>query len=247
MKRSNSDTSQIYMEYCPNGDGMHLLEHYKAQNVINQHQNSQQTNVYIPEPAIWHIFNSLIKAGLTMERVFVNDDDQVNAKNLSEVVHLDFKPDNIFLGDYPPNDPDVAPNNFAMYPTIKLGDFGLATYRRLAENMPKVYIGRGTPGYFPPEQMLHYHGRQPRPHLNAKTNVWGVGITVMTLMNLNAPAGNQQFKQAATDELNPLLVPDFTSAAIAGYSAPLRDLVRACVQYRQDDRPTFTSLLTSLR
>ena len=66
------------MEYCPNGDGDKLLIQHV---VLNQQQNS-----YIPEPAIWHIFNSLIKAGLTMERVFAGLNDQANARQLGEVV-----------------------------------------------------------------------------------------------------------------------------------------------------------------
>ena len=177
-----------------------------------------------------------------MERVFVNDDDHVNA----EVVHLDFKPHNIFLGDYPSDDPDSAPSNFAMYPTCKLGDFGMATYHHLAQRRPTAYIGRGTGGFFAPEQKQNYHG-QKRPHLNAKTNVWGVGITVMALMNLDTTAGNLQFRQAANNESDPLLVPDFTPAAVAGYSAPLRQMVRSCMQYKQDDRPEFATLLTNLR
>lgn len=245
----------MMIEYCPNGDGQNLL----VSNIVLNHQQ----NSYIPEPAIWHIFNSLIKAGLAMERVFASENDQHNAQKLAEVVHLDIKPDNIFLGDYPdidpelvrnnsakyPIDPEPEPNNFAMYPTCKLGDFGLATYRRLAENQRNLdsntYIGRGTPGFFAPEQKPRYHGR--RPNLNAKTNVWGVGITVMALMNLNVAAGHLQFQQAATDVSDPLLVPAFTPAAIAVYSPELRQMVQACVQYRQDDRPSFTSLLTSLR
>jgi serine/threonine protein kinase len=243
LKKFNTNTSKIYIEYCPNGDGNKLLDHYWALNVTNQIQNGQQQNICIPEPAIWHIFNSLIKAGLTMQGVFMNDNDHVNA----EVVHLDLKPDNIFLGNYPPTDPDDDDSsNFAMYPTCKLGDFGMATYRYLAERRSTAYIGRGTGGFFTPEQRHQYHGPK-RPHLNAKTNVWGVGITVMALMNLNTAAGNLQFRQAATDETDPMLVPDFTPAAIAGYSAQLRRLVRECVQYRQDDRPSFTALLEYVR
>lgn len=230
------------MEYCPNGDGDKLLIQHV---VLNQQQNS-----YIPEPAIWHIFNSLIKAGLTMERVFAGLNDQANARQLGEVVHLDIKPDNIFFGDYPGPAPELAPNSFAMYPICKLGDFGLATYRRLAENQrnqeENLYIGRGAPSFFAPEQKLDYHGRR-RPNLNTKTNVWGVGITVMALMNLNVAAGNLQFQQAETDESDPSLVPAFTPDAIAAYSPELRRMVQGCVQYRQEDRPSFTSLLASLR
>jgi serine/threonine protein kinase len=180
---------------------------------LNRHQDS-----YIPEPAIWHIFNSLIKAGLTIERVFAGENQQTNAQKLAVVVHLDIKPDNIFFGGYPGTDSELAPNSFAMYPICKLGVFGLATYRRLAENhrnqKNNLYIGRGAPSYFAPEHRLKYHGRR-RPNLNTKTNVWGVGITVMALMDLTAAAGHLQYQQAKADELDPSLIPAFTPAAIA--------------------------------
>ena len=171
-------------------------------------------------------------------------------QGLADVIHLDFKPDNVFLGDYPGIDPEVPPDNFAIYPTCKLGDFGLATYRRLAENRHKLsnnkYMGRGTRGFQAPEQMQQYHATY-RPNLNAKTNVWGVGITVMALMNLTVNAGRLQFLEAATHESHPARVPAFTPAAVAEYSSELRQMVQACVQFRQDDRPDFTSLLASLR
>lgn len=240
----------MFLEYCPNGDLSSLLDHHQALNITNQHQNNQQPDRYIPEPAIWHIFNSLIKAGLAMERVFAGENDQDDAQRLADVIHLDFKPDNVFLGDYPGIDPELPPNNFPMYPTCKLGDFGLATYRRLAENRHKLsnnnYIGRGTLGFQAPEQVQQYHAKH-RPNLNAKTNVWGVGITVMALMNLTVNAGHPQFREAATDESHPALVPAFTPAAIAEYSSELRKMVQACMQFKQDDRPDFASLLASLR
>lgn len=214
--------------------------------MTNRHQNSQQPDRYIPEPAIWYIFNSLIKAGLTMEQVSVDEDDPTGAQNLGEVVHLDIKPHNIFLGDYPRNDPKFPSDNFAIYPTCKLGDFGMSTYRHLAKHRTKSYIGRGTAGFFAPEQRLEYHAKE-RPHLNAKTNVWGVGCTVMALMNLDFSAGALQFREARMNELDPLLVPAFTPAAISEYSGQLRHLVRSCVQYRQDDRPDFATLSATLR
>jgi hypothetical protein len=73
----------------------------------------------IPEPAIWHIFETLIKAGLVMEQ---------GAESLPSppwfiggpVVHMDIKPDNVFIGDYPEQTTASGedPNNFAMYPSI---------------------------------------------------------------------------------------------------------------------------------
>ena len=78
----------------------------------------QQQNGHIPEPAIWHIFSSLIKAGLVMERT--------DAGSFKDIVHLDIKPENVFLGDYPRYDPQLVSNNFDMYPIFKLGELRIS-------------------------------------------------------------------------------------------------------------------------
>jgi serine/threonine protein kinase len=96
------------MEYCPYGDLGKILEHHRN---INQH---------VPEPLIWHIFESLVNAGLLMEQGGV---DQPRA-GWTRILHRDFKPQNAFLGLHP--DPASGRNDWAAYPTIKLGDYGLA-------------------------------------------------------------------------------------------------------------------------
>lgn len=106
------------------------------------------------------------------------------------------------------------------------------------------YLNRGTRGYFAPEQ-IPPNGRRQQD-LNAKTNVWQVGITVMALMNLNSDTGDLQGFKAAEpplrDENHPSLVPRFNAMAQARYSVQLRNLVLWCVQYLQDSRPDFAQL-----
>lgn len=61
--------------------------------------HGRRAEYMIPEPAIWHMFETLIKAGLVMEQ---GDVDQPmpgwNDVNVGgPVVHMDLKPDNLFI------------------------------------------------------------------------------------------------------------------------------------------------------
>jgi serine/threonine protein kinase len=242
-KRCNTDSSKIFLEYCPYGDGADMMHHHLMLNSRNRQQNS-----YVPEPAIWCMFDSLMKAGLAMEQELEAEPQQLfETRELGEVIHLDIKPGNVFFGDYPEDDSI----NFAMYPTCKLGDFRGAIYRRLALQSqptdPNRFLDRGTPGFFALEQKSRYYG-QHRPALNPKTNVWAVGITVMAFMNLDFSTGLLAFTEAANkNKSDPRLVPSFTPEAMARYSSVLRDMVRACVQYEQKKRPGFRALLDASR
>jgi serine/threonine protein kinase len=147
------------------------MHHHMTLNDRNGNNES-----HIPEPAIWHIFESLIKAGLVMERGFANRRDERPDRGWQDIVHLDIKPDNVFIGDYPTDNPNKRSENFAMYPTFKLGDFGTSIFRRRKENYPDdadAYWSRGTPYYYAPEQRTQYHGQEyqgeEHPPLNAKT------------------------------------------------------------------------------
>lgn len=198
----------------------------------------------ISEQAIWCVFDALIKAGLVMEQgdVFGPRAGWVGGP----VVHLDMKPENLFIGDFP--DQQVG-NNWAIYPTFKVADFGHSFDDRRDLRDHSHYRDRGTHGYQAPEQVRehYYHGRPPIDPLNTKTNVWGVGITVMALTNLNSNAGELLFHQAAGNEDHPGLIPSFTADAVNKYSLTLRSMVLSCLQYRHANRPTFTTLLTQLQ
>jgi serine/threonine protein kinase len=114
------------------------MHHHMTLNDRNGNNES-----HIPEPAIWHIFESLIKAGLVMERGFANRRDERPDRGWQDIVHLDIKPDNVFIGDYPTDNPNKRSENFAMYPTFKLGDFGTSIFRRRKENTPTMPMHTG--------------------------------------------------------------------------------------------------------
>jgi len=164
------------------------------------------------------------------------------------VVHLDLKPGNVFIADYPAQTTANGQPDFAIYPRFKLADFGFPVDNRRFPRADDEYRGRGMTGYLSPEQLqAHQHAGQSQDHLNTKTNVYGIGITLMAMMNLNYHTGALNFAEAEWNEKHLNLVPQFKLRALMTYSKTLTDMVRSCVQFRQANRPTSGTLLTSLR
>jgi serine/threonine protein kinase len=220
----------MYMEYCPYGDLGKILEHHRN---INQH---------VPEPLIWHIFESLVNAGLLMEQGGV---DQPRA-GWTRILHRDFKPQNAFLGLHP--DPASGRNDWAAYPTIKLGDYGLAVEALPQDDRnPFNFVDAGTPGYQAPEQIDDPDDDDPPP-LTAKTNVFGVGITVMQLMDPFHHVGVQDdWAAARAGSRDPADFPHLNAQAAANYSSELLNRIYACVEYGQNDRPSFSHARDAIR
>jgi serine/threonine protein kinase len=219
----------MYMEYCPYGDLGRILEHHRR---INQP---------IPEPLIWHIFESLVNAGLLMEQGHITQ-PQVR---WAQIFHRDLKPQNVFLG----NHPSPVPNgdNWAAYPTIKLGDYGLAveTTPPDARN-PFDFMDAGTPRYQAPEQVDGPASQTP-PRFDAKTNVFGVGITVMALMDRLGRVGVwDSWDAARAGSTNLANYPHLDAQAAGNYSRALVGLVSACVRYDQNARPSFSHLRAAI-
>lgn len=212
----------MFIEYCPYGDAHKILKYH-----------TKQLDQPVPEPLIWHFFESLVNAGLIMQ--------QGHATQLQpgwrEVVHMDIKPANVFIGPHP----TAARNgdNWAAYPTFKLGDYGLAFETWLHDHdNPRSYLDTGTTGYMAPEQVGGSTAR-----LTAKTNVFGVGITVMTMMSRHRQPGVRDEWAAArkgsrADEDHPCL----RDSEASDYSDELVQLVTECVSYLPRDRPTFEEL-----
>lgn len=211
----------MYMEYCPYGDLRKILEHHRT---INQH---------IPEPLIWHIFESLVNAGFLMEQGSVAQ----RRAGWTQILHRDFKPQNAFLGLHP--NPVPGRENWAAYPTIKLGDYGLAVETSDTDDRnPDDFVDAGTARYNAPEQVSQRGNPQL---LTDKTNVYGVGITVMALMDrLNAIGVHDKWAAAQAS------VPQLSAQAVASYSQELVALVSDCVAYDQNARPSFSHLQASI-
>lgn len=220
------------MEYCPHGDAGDLLNGY-----LSESRKNTTTNVRIPEPAMWHIFECLVNAGLIMQQghILQPDPEWIGDGNFEEngVVHLDIKPNNVFIGDYPNQQ-----NDFAMYPTFKLADFGFSVQLE-RRNKEGYYLQRGTDGYFAPEQL-----EPPKdPGLSNKTNVWGIGVTMMALMNLD----ENPRVMVKIPHYEAVQVPRLGPKSKAYYSDRLVALVERCVEYDQELRAEFSDLLTAIQ
>ena len=90
--------------------------------------------------------------------------DVLAAAHAHEILHRDVKPENVF----------VTRKN-----EVKLLDFGVARFNdgRTSSDMTGVGMVLGTPAFMPPEQAL---GR--REEVDARSDIWGVGATLFTMI-----------------------------------------------------------------
>jgi serine/threonine protein kinase len=143
---------RLYMELAANGDLWTLRERYRA------------FDKYIPELWLWHIFETLALACITMEQcpknwepMFESDEDQPGPTKY--ILHCDIKPENIFIFDTTYHKvPKVRNTDFKTYdlnfpalPKIKLGDFGLTEVTFPGDYENPENLVAGTYGYIPPE------------------------------------------------------------------------------------------------
>lgn len=132
---------RFYLEYAPYGNLGNLASRYRA------------FNRYLPELFLWHVFNSLSKAVLELETY--------KDKNKC-LYHLDIKPHNIFLGYEGTRSQDPAvtgglDGETVGYPSVKLGDFGIAMLgKKRDRNLIKSIGVMGTRHYQAPVCKLNH-------------------------------------------------------------------------------------------
>ncbi|EME80773.1 uncharacterized protein MYCFIDRAFT_176152 [Pseudocercospora fijiensis CIRAD86] len=203
--------------------------------------------IFLPEPQM--LISS--RAGQEMEQPAPDD-------KWETILHLDYKPRNIFLGL--PDD-----EQYKGYPVPKTGDYGLAKIVPRDDNRStNDYPVCGTPFCKPREQTkVPYPGeeRMPRRRMDAKTNVWGmwfpmtdvragVGIIMWSLLELEDGDHRLSYDPLETSEgvkndgdENTLDRPTFRKPAENHYSSNLRDLILICLSHEQRFRPPFSKLL----
>lgn len=157
----------MYLDYCAYGDLQMLIRAYRTYN-----DTAGNPRRSIPEPFLWRTLMWLAIVGLAMEKGHIEVGDAPSGE-WHQVIHQDLEPQNVFV-DSP------GPNNFSSYPTLRLGDFGIAikTWQRDSLN-PLIFVAdfQGIAADAPPEQCRFDDYRDGQPvddfKLLSHTNVYG--------------------------------------------------------------------------
>lgn len=147
----HTNTMQLYFDFYPGGDLFKLMVRY-----FDEWQA-------VPESLIWHCFLQISEGLAYLHHGY--DRRQLGglppASEWQSIIHGDIKPENIFLG--PP-----TPDSHG-YPSLVLGDFGLATI----DEIPAA----GTWKWQPPEL----------PMTSKKADVWALGSVIHALAHEGQP------------------------------------------------------------
>ncbi|KUJ12865.1 kinase-like protein [Mollisia scopiformis] len=230
----------IYLEYCPGGDLTVFLD--PLQSLI---PSSKLKKDLLLEVDLWAMFFCLASAVAFIARGTEDFNAAPVLQGLfsTELVHLDIKPDNIFLGN--------RDEDHVRYPILKVGDFGSA--RSEAKNQTKSEFSKiipdigGAAGWRAPE-----YGKEAKnmrnPRRGACSNIFQIGCIMHALLMLEKkyPAltksspwqgpfrgNNLQRGQAKYTHGQDL----FRQQWAALYSNTLRELIMECLMFEPDDRP----------
>ena len=129
------------------------------------------------------------------------------------IAHMDLKPQNILLSS-------------GKNPTLKLADFGFATYFAPEETKSSI---RGSPLYMAPEMVLDHK-------YDAKVDLWSIGVILFECLFGKAP-----YKSSSYDELilkikedRPIAIPRDPKV-----SSSCRDLLQRCLNRDPSERIGF--------
>ncbi|EQL32426.1 NEK protein kinase [Blastomyces dermatitidis ATCC 26199] len=133
------EKGELYLEYCKMGTLHDFMKYMKG------------TNLAVPEPFVWHVLYGLVAALCWMHDGILNPSNirrpsQGRMTGWMPVIHRDIKPDNCFL--------QTNTSHRTIYPTVKLGDFGLAINKEDINNLSSTSRAVCAPGWFPPEYPL---------------------------------------------------------------------------------------------
>lgn len=218
---------RLYLEHCevPND----------LEKVISNHAPRGRDDWYgckIPQPVIWAVFDTLAQACFLMKYGQSPSIFDIPVARSQEIVHLDLKPQNVFLKS---PDPTYWPNT----PGFRLGDFGLAVV------LPSKYITHGTVGYQSPEQAAK------TPSATSATNVWGVGAIIASMMgtrrNIPERADMNIAEREAIVPENPARIWQLTPDERSRYRGELLDLMDACCEYKPENRISIADLCERIR
>lgn len=135
------------------------------------------------------------------------------------IIHRDLKPANVFL----------AGNDGV--PSVRLGDFGVATATSLAKHTTQV----GTPSYLAPELLF-------RGSYDESVDIWGFGCIALEMLTLNFLWESDHGLLGARVRDHPVEPTLFSD----DWPLALRKVVSECLRESADERPTAQQLLARL-
>ena len=147
-------TVQLYYEYYSHGDLYGLIRH---------HEKNME---FIPETFMWHAYLQLSEALAFIHTGYDQDASHFVPPEWQPVIHGDLKPENIFLSAPNPSSSNPLERE---YPSLVIGDFGLATLVELQRS--------GTLVYQPPEM----------PASTKKADVWALGSIMHKMAHYEEP------------------------------------------------------------
>ncbi|KAG8529508.1 uncharacterized protein KY384_006145 [Bacidia gigantensis] len=218
--------NRICYEFARYSDLQRLESWYKSQKLI------------LPEAFIWHVLYSVANA-LCYCRHGANT--YPLKAGWDAIVHGDIKQANLFL-----TKPDDSIN--ALYPCIKLADFGLAYTTGGSVAAVQHYRSRlnyGTDGYIAPEIEDHTpestgRRRMPRELHGPHSDVYSLGMTckhLLSLVQLYKPPTAGHVRSSSNSTLAGL-----SENLESFYSLELRTLLDLCVAHDPRDRPKTSRL-----
>ncbi|KAL8833139.1 MAG: hypothetical protein Q9170_004471 [Blastenia crenularia] len=204
-------------EYAEHGDLEDILQFYKKNQLV------------IPEAFIWHVFWSVANALCYCRHG--TDQSGKTIPGWHTIIHGDVKPSNILL-----TSPGHATTTTTLYPTFKLGDFGVAY--SIQDTNPKLRAWKstfkyGTKSFMAPEIETvnpktdgNFGPIAPGNLHGTHSDIWSLGSVIEALMSTRFNALKDH--------------PSFDSPFVEEYYSPkLHDLVAACKTYSIRSRPAI--------
>ena len=230
--------ASLYMGYCDLGSMSDLLRKYRSRN---KHSTTGAANhgggaaregtprrYYIPESFVWHTFHCLLKALTYLQCGAIDGRDFVPVQDWCKIIHQDIKPANVFI---------KTSDRGGRYPTVVLGDFGIAQ----TEGGPDWGLVQpcGTFRYQPPEI--------PEHDLAGRGDIWSVGVIIHAMCRLDdGPVGHPPPGVRLSDwERDPAA--RRPKRAGKCYSPQLNAVAAMALALNKNDRPTAATLLLELK
>ncbi|KAI5205706.1 kinase-like protein [Aureobasidium subglaciale] len=241
------DAWRLYTPYYAFGDLYGLIKRQGKDD-----SNSMETgHRQMPEPFIWYLLHRLACAAVVMDRK-LRTRQADGTETDHQMVHVDLKPDNIFLGAPGTLGKHTA---FPAYPPAYIGDFGnaIVTYQGDVHN--DLAWGNCSKGWSPPELTPYDDGPQVwQAPPTSRTNVWQIGYIIMSALQGSAQHAEDPDWTQEGEAWAPRYIPlpkraparEAENKLRREYSSDLLGVLNACVNFRVQDRPTPMQLLDAV-